>query len=1185
MFDPYHKWLGIPPDQRPPTYYQLLGVSPGEEDVEVIEEAAIRQAAHLRTYQIGPHATECTRVLTEIAEARRVLRDPAKRRTYDQSLAKKRPHKDAGEPIDLLELVTPPASSPRRSGGEDFDAHDAHPGRRDRERDRERSASARDRVTQPRGNGLTIGLAVGAAGLAVVGLVVFLLVRGGDGDDKQPADPQARKKIDPLPKQIIPPLDVEDKHPVDEPKKNAPLEIDPKIDPGANKNRPAPVPVAAAHKWKLDLVGEHKEFANLHGVLLSPDGQKLALSGSDKGAAASVVIRSVDGWKALRRLSTPEESFSVLAFSADSGKLLVAVQTANGSEARSIDLRSGAWVRFQDLLPPSRGAYSPDGRWVALACGDPQGAARYRLHVFKTEDGESFRVAQLPVQPPHALVFSADSARVYTCDRDSSIREYTVAPGRLQTLRETGPPAFTAAAFGSDGRSLVVRTSSMQLLQYTLEPFGLRRVITAKTPEHQPTSLAVSEDSELIVVGTGGKEMPRNDCTAVLLDGSSGHVLGETRGASQPIVAVSASHRGRLLVAADEHASLRLWRWAGGEPPAVAQAKKSEPDPKKVDPVGPKKADPPEAPKVAKIWPIPEEGARKEAEKAIREQYQKDYAKKAIADRLALAEKLLAAGSLERSDMTVRYVALCQARDLAAQAGKVGIVLKAVDELTRDYALDETEAKREALTATTKGASKDDAREVAEAALAEVADAVADDAFVIAFQFLSIAEAAARKSGTTTFVTQVLKQDKQIKETASDFERMKSALVVLEKDPDNPEANLTAGKYLSVRKGEWNKALPLLAKSGDAVLSELARIDLKNPQEPKERVDLADRWWSAAQKDAGLKAALLARAGHWYRQALPQLTGLTQERVAKRVKEVEEPPSLVKIAADSLGEIRRFKGHTAAVTSFLLSPDGKRLFSGSLDSTLRTWDAASGKLLTTIPVYLPVQSFAPSPDSRYVFVSSGTVLRILDWRTGKPARPEHSAKGAAWNRADLLFFTRDALGIWHVPSGGFSGPGQLPSPIRTIVFSPDVSWAVALQTDGQVHFLQMVANGGHIPRESMPIDADSAAFASDLKRVAFGGKDGSIPVVDFARKETFKTLTGHTGSVRGLAFSPSGRRLLSGGSDKTVRLWDVAGGKELYRFTLHTDAIHAVAFATDARSAFSAAADATIRHWRLPREK
>jgi hypothetical protein len=83
VFDPYHKWLGIPPGQRPPTYYQLLGISPTERDAEVIEEAAIRQTAHVRTYQIGPHSADCTRILNEIAQASETLLNPARRREYD----------------------------------------------------------------------------------------------------------------------------------------------------------------------------------------------------------------------------------------------------------------------------------------------------------------------------------------------------------------------------------------------------------------------------------------------------------------------------------------------------------------------------------------------------------------------------------------------------------------------------------------------------------------------------------------------------------------------------------------------------------------------------------------------------------------------------------------------------------------------------------------------------------------------------------------------------------------------------------------------------------------------------------------------------------------------------------------------------------------------------------------------
>lgn len=85
-FDPYHKWLGIAPSQQPPHHYRLLGIEPFEEDAEVIAAAADRQMAHVRTFQTGPHAAWCQRILTELAAARLCLLDPARKREYDAKL-------------------------------------------------------------------------------------------------------------------------------------------------------------------------------------------------------------------------------------------------------------------------------------------------------------------------------------------------------------------------------------------------------------------------------------------------------------------------------------------------------------------------------------------------------------------------------------------------------------------------------------------------------------------------------------------------------------------------------------------------------------------------------------------------------------------------------------------------------------------------------------------------------------------------------------------------------------------------------------------------------------------------------------------------------------------------------------------------------------------------------------------
>lgn len=81
-FDPYHRWLGIPPHEQPPTHFRLLGVSDREDDPEVIASAAKRQFQFVKAQSGGPHAADARRLLHEILAARSELLDPARRRSY-----------------------------------------------------------------------------------------------------------------------------------------------------------------------------------------------------------------------------------------------------------------------------------------------------------------------------------------------------------------------------------------------------------------------------------------------------------------------------------------------------------------------------------------------------------------------------------------------------------------------------------------------------------------------------------------------------------------------------------------------------------------------------------------------------------------------------------------------------------------------------------------------------------------------------------------------------------------------------------------------------------------------------------------------------------------------------------------------------------------------------------------------
>ncbi|PAY20217.1 hypothetical protein CKO51_07210 [Rhodopirellula sp. SM50] len=101
MFDPLHKWLGIPPSEQPPNDYRLLGLANFEDDPEVIDMAADRDLTFLHGLTNGEHGEAAEELSNRISAARLRLLNAEKKADYDAQL---RDLLDEGE-IDIDSVI------------------------------------------------------------------------------------------------------------------------------------------------------------------------------------------------------------------------------------------------------------------------------------------------------------------------------------------------------------------------------------------------------------------------------------------------------------------------------------------------------------------------------------------------------------------------------------------------------------------------------------------------------------------------------------------------------------------------------------------------------------------------------------------------------------------------------------------------------------------------------------------------------------------------------------------------------------------------------------------------------------------------------------------------------------------------------------------------------------------------
>ncbi|WP_328514066.1 trypsin-like peptidase domain-containing protein [Streptomyces mirabilis] len=107
----------------------------------------------------------------------------------------------------------------------------------------------------------------------------------------------------------------------------------------------------------------------------------------------------------------------------------------------------------------------------------------------------------------------------------------------------------------------------------------------------------------------------------------------------------------------------------------------------------------------------------------------------------------------------------------------------------------------------------------------------------------------------------------------------------------------------------------------------------------------------------------------------------------------------------------------------------------------------------------------------------------------------------------------------------------------------------------------------------------SVAFSPDGHTLATTSLDKSVRLWDIATGKTRTILTRSGNLATSVAFSPDGHTLAIGGTDHTVHLWNVTTGKTRTTLTGHTDSVTSVAFSPDGHTLAASSDDNTARLW------
>jgi WD40 repeat protein len=257
-------------------------------------------------------------------------------------------------------------------------------------------------------------------------------------------------------------------------------------------------------------------------------------------------------------------------------------------------------------------------------------------------------------------------------------------------------------------------------------------------------------------------------------------------------------------------------------------------------------------------------------------------------------------------------------------------------------------------------------------------------------------------------------------------------------------------------------------------------------------------------------------------------------------------------------------GDSAVVWSIALSPDGKKVVSGSEDGAVRLWDIDTCKLIKTWTGHTKrVMSVCWSRDSR----------RVLSGSDDGTARQWDVQSGETIPEPIEIILPSIKTGHYQV---------------LAVVYSPDTTLIATGGRDGSltevlVKFSVKIwdAKTGKLVAslKGHPKIVYSLAWTKDGKTLVSGSSDHSIRTWNTTKWEQTAVLVEHTNLVHAIAISPNDRILASVSADKTARLWDLENGQPIGSPIQHAESVLCVSFSAGGKRLATGCGDKSAYIW------